>query len=138
MPRPLHQEGAEPAAPIPVPSLLRGDEEALEEGDAERQGAEPAPPARRHYGPAAITRPPRPAAHAPERGVRGGAGEVMAVLGGTGRGWQCSSWLHTAPHKNKILCLRAVSKCSLKSFRLGAVSTALGRLSQCTTTLTSP
>jgi len=39
-----------------------------------------------------------------------------------------SPGLHTAPPKIQILCLRALSKCFLIFVRLGAVSTALGRL----------
>lgn len=106
--------------------LLRGDEEALEKGDAERQGSEPALPARRHYGSAAITRPPPPA-HAPGLSLRGAmeVGGEWRCLEGAQRGWERGSWLHAAPHKNKILCLKAVSECSLRSCRLGAVSTAL-------------
>lgn len=81
--------------------LLRGDEEALEKGDAERQGSEPAPPARRHYGPAAITRPPPPA-HAPGLGLRGAmevGGEWRCLEGRRGVG---SAALGSTLHHIKI------------------------------------
>lgn len=35
------------------------------------------------------------------------------------------SWLHTAPPRTQTLCLRAVSKCSLSSSRVGVRSTSL-------------
>lgn len=119
-----------PSLSLSLSSLLRGDEEALEEGDAESQDSKPAPPARRHYGPAAITRPPpRACARAGPEGSHGGGGGQWRCLEGAQRGWERGSWLHAAPHKNKIMCLKAVSECSLRSCRRGAVSTALGRLS---------
>lgn len=90
-----------PSLSLSLSFLLRGDEEALEEGDAERQGSEPAPPARRHYGPAAITRPPPPA-HAPGLGLRGAmevGGEWRCLEGRRGVG---SAALGSTLHHIKI------------------------------------